>query len=42
LLYKIYEKLKRHGSEEMDLANAIGNEIIRRVSSLLNIVLPDK
>lgn len=42
LLYKIYEKLRKHCSEERELLNAVGNEAIRRVNELASVVCPDK
>jgi len=42
LLYKIHEKLKKYAVEEKELINAVGNDIIGRVKSLMTVLLPEK
>ena len=42
LLFKIYEKVRRHFPNERELTNAIGNEVLKRVNLMMTLISPDK
>lgn len=42
LLFKIWERMKKYTSEEKELMNCIGNEVLRRVNGLMGLLFPDK
>ena len=38
LIYKIFEKIKNITSEEKSLLNCLGNEILKRINRLMDII----
>ena len=42
LLFKIWERMKKHASEEKEVMNCIGNDVLKRVNNLMSVLHPDK
>lgn len=42
LLFKILEKAKKYIPEEKELIYAFGNEVVRRVTNLMNVACPEE
>jgi hypothetical protein len=34
--------MKKYAGEEKELINTVGNEVLRRVSNLMSVVVPEK